>query len=53
MQRIAEGIETAEQVAIFQTMECEFAQGYFFGSPCDAAGTERLLAAQSPLLVAA
>jgi len=53
MQLIAEGIETAEQVAMFQTMECKFAQGYFFGRPCDAAATEKLLEARKRILAAA
>ncbi len=30
---VAEGIETAEQLAMLQFMECEFGQGYFFSKP--------------------
>lgn len=40
---IAEGIETAEQVALLQGMDCELAQGYYFGRPTDAAATEAFL----------
>lgn len=34
---VAEGIETLEQVAMLQAMECEKAQGYFFSRPMDKA----------------
>jgi EAL domain-containing protein (putative c-di-GMP-specific phosphodiesterase class I) len=30
---IAEGVETADQVTILQTLECQRAQGYFFSRP--------------------
>jgi diguanylate cyclase (GGDEF)-like protein len=33
---IAEGIETAEQLAVLQTLECEFGQGYLFAKPMAA-----------------
>ncbi len=37
---VAEGVETAAQLALLQAMECDWAQGYFFGKPmeADAAG---------------
>lgn len=30
---IAEGVETAEQLAMVRALECEYAQGYFFSHP--------------------
>ncbi len=41
---IAEGIETADQIMLLQFMECEMAQGYYFGRPTPAAAAEALLA---------
>jgi diguanylate cyclase (GGDEF)-like protein len=34
---IAEGVETAEQVALLRSMECKWAQGFFFSPPIAAA----------------
>jgi diguanylate cyclase (GGDEF)-like protein/PAS domain S-box-containing protein len=33
---IAEGVETAEQLAILRKLRCEYAQGYFFSKPVTA-----------------
>jgi EAL domain-containing protein (putative c-di-GMP-specific phosphodiesterase class I) len=33
---VAEGIESPDQVALLQAVECEFAQGYHFGKPMSA-----------------
>jgi len=33
MQLVAEGIETSSQVALLQSLECEYAQGFLFGKP--------------------
>jgi diguanylate cyclase len=41
---VAEGVETRDQVAMLQSMECDDAQGFFFGHPVDAEQTEALLA---------
>jgi diguanylate cyclase (GGDEF)-like protein len=30
---VAEGIETSDQLAMLQSMECDFGQGYFFAKP--------------------
>ncbi len=39
---IAEGVESAEQLAILQTEKCDFAQGYYFSKPVSEASLERL-----------
>ncbi len=41
----AEGIETVEQLAQLQALECDFGQGYFFLPPMEGAEVETLLAA--------
>ncbi len=38
---IAEGVETAEQLAILQAEKCDFAQGYYFSKPITAQALER------------
>ncbi len=43
MQVVAEGVETAEQVRLLKSLGCEFAQGYFFSKPLDAAEVARTL----------
>lgn len=45
MKLIAEGIETAEQVAMLQAFECDYAQGYYFDRPRDKAGAEQFIRA--------
>lgn len=40
---VAEGIETPEQVAMLQSMDCEFGQGYFFSKPMAANQIEEYL----------
>ena len=40
---IAEGVETAEQLAILRTLRCEYAQGYYFSKPVTAAEAAALL----------
>jgi diguanylate cyclase (GGDEF)-like protein len=44
MQVVAEGVETAEQVAMLQGLDCTQAQGYHFAKPQDAKAAEALLA---------
>lgn len=41
---VAEGIETAEQIAFFQQHDCAYLQGYYFSKPVDAEQTAALLA---------
>ena len=50
MQVVAEGVETADQVALLQGLDCTQAQGYHFARPQDAKSAEALLAANAPLL---
>lgn len=41
---IAEGVETAEQLAILKQLRCGFAQGYFFSRPITAEEADVLMA---------
>jgi diguanylate cyclase (GGDEF)-like protein/PAS domain S-box-containing protein len=41
---IAEGVETASQLARLREMRCTYAQGYYFSRPVDAAAATRLIA---------
>jgi diguanylate cyclase (GGDEF)-like protein/PAS domain S-box-containing protein len=41
---IAEGVETAEQLAILRELRCEYGQGYFFSKPVSAEEAAALLA---------
>jgi EAL domain-containing protein (putative c-di-GMP-specific phosphodiesterase class I) len=36
MEVIAEGVETAEQLARLKELKCEYGQGYLFSRPVDA-----------------
>ena len=47
MRLIAEGIETYEQLALLQDLECELGQGYLFSSPVSPQELEPLLASGS------
>jgi diguanylate cyclase (GGDEF)-like protein len=40
---IAEGVETAEQLAILRKLRCEYAQGYYFSEPVTADQAKALL----------
>jgi EAL domain-containing protein (putative c-di-GMP-specific phosphodiesterase class I) len=46
MDVIAEGVETPEQLSRLRSLNCEYAQGYFFSRPVDSKRAEELLAAQ-------
>jgi diguanylate cyclase (GGDEF)-like protein len=50
MQVVAEGVETADQVAMLQGLDCTQAQGYHFGRPQDARSAEAWLANSGPAL---
>jgi diguanylate cyclase (GGDEF)-like protein/PAS domain S-box-containing protein len=43
---LAEGVETAEQLAQLRKMGCDMAQGYYFSRPTSAAGIAEILRAQ-------
>jgi EAL domain-containing protein (putative c-di-GMP-specific phosphodiesterase class I) len=47
MNVVAEGVETAAQVASLQEMGCEYGQGYFFARPLPAEKAANLLAEHS------
>jgi len=40
---VAEGIETAEQLALLQQLGCDLGQGYYFARPLDVEAVEHLL----------
>lgn len=42
---IAEGVETAEQLAQLRALKCEYGQGYFFSRPLDREAVEALIEA--------
>jgi EAL domain-containing protein (putative c-di-GMP-specific phosphodiesterase class I) len=50
---VAEGVETAEQVAFLRRAGCDVAQGYFFARPMSAADLTRLLREKRTMAVAA
>ena len=43
---VAEGVETAEQVALLRSLHCAYGQGYFFSPPIDGKAAGLLLAAR-------
>ena len=43
MEVVAEGAETAKQVAQLKALRCEYAQGYFFSRPLDTKAIEQYL----------
>ena len=49
MDVVAEGIETADQLANVAALGCEHAQGFYFSKPIDAAASAYLIASQSRL----
>lgn len=44
---VAEGIETAEQLAQLQDLQCDYGQGYFFSTPLNEQAAETLLMSAS------
>jgi diguanylate cyclase (GGDEF)-like protein len=43
MDLVAEGVENDEQLGLLKGLGCDYAQGYLFGKPLEAAGAEELL----------
>jgi EAL domain-containing protein (putative c-di-GMP-specific phosphodiesterase class I) len=41
---VAEGVETVQQLALLQKLQCKYGQGYYFSRPLTAEGTATLLA---------
>ena len=52
LQVVADGLETAEQVAMLQAMGCDFGQGSYFGGPLTANEAVELLDRWSPIVPA-
>jgi diguanylate cyclase (GGDEF)-like protein len=47
MEVVAEGIETAKQLAQLKVLKCQYGQGYFFAKALDSKATEGLIAIES------
>jgi diguanylate cyclase (GGDEF)-like protein len=45
---VAEGVETREQLASLQAIDCEYAQGYYFSRPLTRVKVDRLLTSHPP-----
>jgi diguanylate cyclase (GGDEF)-like protein/PAS domain S-box-containing protein len=45
---VAEGVETAEQLALLRACRCDAAQGWLFSEPLTGDGVEAMLGAQEP-----
>ena len=46
MSVVAEGVETLHQLSAVRGVGCDYAQGYHFSAPVDAAAATRLIAVQ-------
>ena len=46
MDVVAEGVETAEQVAELRALGCEYAQGFYFSQAVDTGTAARLIESQ-------
>jgi len=43
MNMTAEGVETAEQLALLKELKCEYGQGYFFSKPINSEAATALI----------
>lgn len=50
LQVVAEGVETAKQVQTLKSMDCNFAQGYYYVRPIPMADFEKLLGQQQKVV---
>jgi diguanylate cyclase (GGDEF)-like protein/PAS domain S-box-containing protein len=46
MDAVAEGVETAEQLAQLESLGCEYVQGFYFSQAVDAKSADQLIASQ-------
>jgi len=40
---VAEGVETAGQLALLKELQCEYGQGYLFAEPVDSQAADALI----------
>jgi EAL domain-containing protein (putative c-di-GMP-specific phosphodiesterase class I) len=45
---VGEGVETPEQLALLQSLQCDFSQGFLYSPPLPAQEFERMLRAPAP-----
>jgi diguanylate cyclase (GGDEF)-like protein/PAS domain S-box-containing protein len=50
MDVVAEGVETAAQLSYLRSLDCEYAQGYYFSRPLSADSVAEMLAADADLV---
>jgi EAL domain-containing protein (putative c-di-GMP-specific phosphodiesterase class I) len=48
MDVVAEGAETADEIALLKALDCDFSQGYFFSKPVDSEQADNLLREMAP-----
>jgi len=53
MEVVAEGVETPEQLALLQSLDCNYGQGYLFAKPLDPEVAEKFIAESHLFTIAA
>ena len=53
MKVTAEGIETAEQLSLIRSLNCNYGQGYYFSRPLEPAAAWEMIVSDAPLLKSA